>query len=110
MEGQTPYHLPPTPAPRHVLPRVRPDWRNTIFKVPQALEDLIEFAHPDFLMAEAERHSDQAFTITVLTIDYKYIVWRAHLSLDDRWTLSPVIPEILGAPYVGEWEGRRDGT
>jgi hypothetical protein len=69
-----------------------------IKKLPQALDELVDYAHPDALAVDSEMHSGECYTITVLDLDYQYKVWRAHLSLDGRWTLSPV-------GYAGYYSG-----
>lgn len=66
---------------------------------PPALEETISYAYPDFLGAEVWRHSDSCFTVLVLDLDQRYNTWRAHLSLDDRWTLSPVAL-FCDSPYL----------
>jgi hypothetical protein len=58
--------------------------------LPDTLADLIDYRWPDALWVAAERHSERCITFWVLDLDYKYTEWIAHLSLDDRWTLSPV--------------------
>jgi hypothetical protein len=59
-------------------------------ELPPALEDLLERLEPDFLGYDATYHSPECFTITLLTLDYKYRSYRAHLSWDGRWTLNPL--------------------
>jgi hypothetical protein len=61
-----------------------------IYALPTKLEQLIEYRWPDALWITHERHSSEAYTLNVLDLDYSYTVWRACLSLDHRWTLSPV--------------------
>jgi len=61
-----------------------------LFNLPGELQALVEFAHPNYLDASAERHSELCWTVWVWDIDYSYYVWRAHYSVDGRWTLSPV--------------------
>lgn len=51
---------------------------------------MLEYLEPDFLGYDATFHSERCYTIILLTLDYRYTAWRAHLSLDDRWTLSPL--------------------
>lgn len=53
------------------------------------LDELIDWAFPDALWIEIGRHSDEAATVYVYDLDYKYTRWLACISLNDRWTLSP---------------------
>ena len=64
--------------------------------LPRKLDELTAWHWPDALWITYERHSDTCYTLNVLDVDYKYTVWRASLSLDHRWTLSPV---------AGPWQG-----
>jgi hypothetical protein len=66
-------------------------------KPPQALDELVAWAFPDALWITFEPHSDEAFTVNILDLDYTYTVWLATLSLDERWTLSP-----RGGPWQGK--------
>jgi hypothetical protein len=59
-------------------------------EAPSDLERLVSELHPDALWIEYWQHSEKAFTVTVLDLDYSYNRWLASLSLDNRWTLSPV--------------------
>jgi len=54
------------------------------------LEDLIAWNWPDHLWSQWDLHSAQVYTIWILDLDQRYTQWRASLSLDHRWTLSPV--------------------
>ena len=58
--------------------------------MPEELEGLLERIAPDYLGYDATYHSDECYTIILLTLDYKYTAWRAHLSLDGRWSLTPL--------------------
>jgi hypothetical protein len=58
--------------------------------LPGELEELLERIDPDYLGYDATLHSDTCYTIILLTLQYKYTAWRAHKSLDERWTLSPL--------------------
>lgn len=62
----------------------------TILERPPALEELIDWRWPDALWVTSRMHSKLCYTVNVLDLDYSYTVWRAHLSDDGRWTLSPV--------------------
>lgn len=62
----------------------------TILYLPPPLEELLERLEPDYLGYDATFHSKECYTVILLTLDYRYTAWRAHLSLDDRWTLSPL--------------------
>lgn len=62
----------------------------TILTLPDELEELLERIEPDYLGYDGTKHSDACYTLLLLTLDYRYTAWRAHLSLDDRWTLSPL--------------------
>jgi hypothetical protein len=57
--------------------------------LPAALDDLIAYLEPDALWVAGERHSEDAYTVWVLTLDYSYNEYLASLSLDGRWTVSP---------------------
>jgi hypothetical protein len=61
-----------------------------MLKLPEALDELLDYRWPDALWISAERHSPISYTLWILDLDYSYTVWRACLSLDDRWTVSPV--------------------
>lgn len=61
-----------------------------IIQLPVELEDLLERLEPDFLGYDATLHSDTCYTIILLSLDYKYRSYRAHLSLDGRWTVNPL--------------------
>lgn len=58
--------------------------------LPTELEDLLEYLEPDYLGYDATLHSELCYTIILLTLNFKYTAWRAHQSLDGRWTLSPL--------------------
>lgn len=58
--------------------------------IPQHLDESVAYLYPDALWVAYERHSDEAYTLWVLDLDYSYNELRACLSLDGRWTLSPV--------------------
>jgi hypothetical protein len=62
---------------------------HSIQAIPGRLDEIIDYAFPDALMVGATCHSDGAYTIYILDLDYSYTRWLASLSLDDRWTLSP---------------------
>ena len=70
--------------------------------LPVQLDELISYRFPDSLWTAAERHSDECYTIWVLDLDYSYNEARATLSLDGRWTLSPV-----GGPWHTYETGKR---
>lgn len=61
----------------------------TITTLPVAIWDLLDTLAPDALWIASEQHSEQAYTIWYLDLDYSYNEWLATLSLDGRWTLSP---------------------
>jgi hypothetical protein len=66
------------------------------------LDDIIAYRFPDALWVDVHWHSHEAATVFVLDLDYSYTGWRAHLSLDHRWTLSPApgarVVDIPDAP------------
>lgn len=62
----------------------------SIQEIPKRLDEIIDYAFPDALMVGATCHSAHAYSIYVLDLDYSYTKWLASLSLDNRWTLSPV--------------------
>lgn len=57
---------------------------------PPGLVSIVEYRHPDSLAISFDRHSDEAWTVTVYDLDYSYYRWLGTLSLDNRWTLSPL--------------------
>lgn len=70
-----------------------------------ALDDLVSYRYPDALDVEYMFHSGRCYTVTVLDLDYRYQVWRAHVSLDGRWSLAPV--DVTEDTYeVGREEGK----
>lgn len=62
----------------------------SIHSIPPALDDLLVYGWPDALWVATERKSDRCVIVWILDIDYTYTEYVAHLSLDDRWTVSPV--------------------
>jgi hypothetical protein len=54
------------------------------------LYSLIEEFFPDLHDLQVDWHSPQAATVWMLDRDWKYTRWLASLSLDQRWTLSPL--------------------
>jgi hypothetical protein len=71
------------------MPPLLPLETEVIMNLPQGLQEIIDYAWPDALWIAAEVHSDTAYTIWILNLDYTYTEWTASLSLDERWTLSP---------------------
>lgn len=57
---------------------------------PQDLDQLVGYRYPDALWIDYRRHSSKCWTVIVLDLDYRYQVWRGNLSVDHRWTLSPI--------------------
>jgi hypothetical protein len=57
---------------------------------PVELKDLVEWRFPDALWIAYERKSEECVVVWILDVDNGYNEWIAHLSLDHRWTLSPV--------------------
>ena len=76
--------------PGHVTRVGGPELNPTIQQLPAALDDLIRYRWPDALWVATERHSGRCIIVWILDLDYSYTEWVAHLSLDDRWTVSPV--------------------
>jgi hypothetical protein len=62
----------------------------TILTLPVQLDELVAYAFPDALWVAGQQHSPSTYTIWVLDLDYRYNEMRACLSMDNRWTLSPV--------------------
>lgn len=76
--------------------------------LPQGLEELVDYAWPDALWVAGEIRDDTTYTIWILNIDETYTEWLASLSLDERWTLSPVRgPWHTGEKRKNERRGRR---
>ena len=94
VEGEIPFLHPPRFAPRDVALESWMEGEPTILYLPEKLEELLERIEPDYLGYDATFHSNECYTIILLTLDYRYTAWRAHLSLDGRWTLNPL-----------DWEG-----
>lgn len=90
VEGGIPILHPPRYAPRDVALRGRLLEEHTILNLPAALEDLLEYLEPDFLGYDATLHSNRCYTIILLSLDYKYRAYRAHLSDDNRWSINPL--------------------
>jgi len=57
--------------------------------IPESLDHLVDYAYPDSLWVGYERHSEWAYTLWVLDLDFSYNEYLACKSLNDRWTLSP---------------------
>jgi hypothetical protein len=90
--GEEPYRHLTRHIPRDVLLEASMDEQPTILAFPDSLDAIIDYAFPDALMVGGTRHSERAFTIYVLDLNYSYTRWLASLSLDGRWTLSPLDP------------------
>ena len=58
--------------------------------LPDALERTLDWGWPDALWIAAERHADDTFTVWILDLDLRYNEYRCCLSVDGRWTVSPV--------------------
>lgn len=58
--------------------------------LPQGIYDLLDRIDPDGNRVGYDRHSDGAYTLYVFKLDDSIAFWRASLSLDGRWTLSPI--------------------
>lgn len=84
-------------APRDVPGRDASKGEPTIHKLPLEIEELLERVEPDFLGFDFTKHSDDCYTIIILTLDYHYRAFRAHRSLDWRWTVNPL-----------DWAGNMD--
>lgn len=90
VEGQTDILHPPPPAPRDVALGVPRPGRPAIYITDPHLVELVEWRYPDALDIDYQPHSETAVTVHVLDLDMSYDRWIASLSLDGRWTLSPV--------------------
>lgn len=62
-----------------------------------SLDELLDWWAPDCWQLDIKWISPTVASIEVLDVDFKFTVWLATLSLDLRWTLSPV---------AGPWQGR----
>jgi hypothetical protein len=58
--------------------------------LPPGIDELLDYRFPDALDLVYVRHSDEAFTITLMNADYKHFTFRMTLSLDGRWSLVPL--------------------
>jgi hypothetical protein len=74
--------------------------------LPPGLNEIIEYAWPDALWVAAEIRDDETYTLWVLNLDSTYTEWIATLSLDERWTLSPV----RGPWHTNETDGNERNT
>jgi hypothetical protein len=77
---------------------------------PTDLLDTTLKRYPIHLDAEYELVNNRTWKVTVLTLDYKFETWIAHLSLDGRWTLSPYSVSsdtVTIVPYERKNRGRR---
>lgn len=75
------------------------DEKFTNVAIPKHLDEIIDYAFPDALMVGHTAHAEDTYSIYILGLDYSYTKWLASLSLDNRWTLSPI---------SGPWEN--DGS
>lgn len=94
VEGFDPYLHPSPRAPRDVSPGDALLGGFTILYLPASLEEMLERVEPDFLGYDATIHSDRCYTVTMLTLEYRYRVFRCHLSDDDRWTINPLDADV----------------
>jgi len=76
-------------VPRDVMLQSRRQEKQVIKMTDSRLDELVSWAFPGALWVDYHRHSDDCYTLFILDVDYSYTGWRAHLSLDLRWTLSP---------------------
>lgn len=114
--GGDPNLLPnPRFFPSDVLPQATDRKEPTIPTLPAALEFLLGEAFPDALWIDAKKVSDFTYVLWMLDLDYSYNEWIAHLSIDHRWTLSPVrgpcydtVTTPDGREHRGQW--RKRGT
>lgn len=97
MAGQPTTLHPTSLGPRHVTRVVGPNGTQVTMLLPAGVTSLLNEFFPGHTSMFVERHSDQVYSFGMLDPDYRYTVWRASLSLDQRWTLSPV---------DGPWQGR----
>lgn len=58
--------------------------------LPPELMKTLEDLDPDNNPVGYERHSDEAYTLMLRGRDHTWTFWRACLSLDGRWTVSPI--------------------
>jgi len=72
-----------------VMPQSRLSGRPTIQSLPTELDKTISILEDPALAIEHIRHSDECYTLVIFHLSGRYRVWRAFLSLDLRWTLSP---------------------
>jgi hypothetical protein len=61
-----------------------------INQLPPDLYEALLYLDPSPWFVECVRHSDEAYTLWLQDRLGNVGCWRASLSLDDRWTLSPV--------------------
>lgn len=63
-----------------------------------SLDELLDWWAPDCWQLDKKWISPTVCSIELLDRDFKFTVWLASLSLDQRWTLSPV---------AGPWQGKQ---
>lgn len=65
--------------------------RNQVFMLCyDSLEELLDWWAPDCWQLDQHWISDDVCKIDLCEKDFRFTVWIASLSLDGRWTLSPV--------------------
>lgn len=72
-------------------------------RLPPLLDELLDWFAPDCLWIAATRHSESAYTLDIMDLDYTLMAYRASLSLDGRWTLTPIDGPYKGRPVSEEW-------
>lgn len=93
------------------MPPIWPQLTEVIMDLPKGLQDLIDYSWPDALWVAGEARGEDFYTIWILNLDSTYTEWNASLSLDERWTLSPVrgpwhTAETDGDERNGQWRTR----
>jgi hypothetical protein len=63
-----------------------------------SLDELLDWWAPDCWQLEQRWISPECCEISLLDREFRFTVWLAHLSLDLRWTLSPVAGPWQGTP------------
>ena len=58
--------------------------------LPQGILELLDRIDPEGCRVGFDRHADDTYTLYIFKMDDSIVFWRACLSLDGRWTLSPI--------------------
>jgi hypothetical protein len=83
-------HPPSLSRPTRACWELEMEGTQVIIKPPLDLRELCEWAFSDALDIDYDMVSDEVCIVWMLRAGYSYEKWLASLSLDHRWTLSPL--------------------